>query len=302
MANFKAQKSGAARRGPALLVGLLRCRRCGRKVSIAYTGNRSHPYPRYVCNRGYLDYSEPKCIAFGSTTVDEVVAREVLRVVRPAAIEAAVVARKELLSAKDDVAGNISSELQAARFEAERAWRQFDAVDPANRLVADELERRYNESLQRVCEADFRLQECVSQRVRTPVPEAEQFRSLAEDLSRVWDDPQTDIRLKKRILRALIREIIVDIDDETSEIVLIIHWKGGVHTELRTRRRRRGERSKTTSGKPVGQLYSSSSNSLTSRPKWLRAVSTAAGFSMSTPASRNRSSGSFEQPPLRKLW
>jgi len=119
-------------------------------------------------------------------------------------------------------------------------------VDPANRLVADELERRYNESLKRVHDAEFRLQECVAQRVQTPTPKVEEFLSLTEDLPRVWHDKQTDIRLKKRILRALIREIVVDIAEETSEIVLFVHWQGGVHTELRTRRRRRGEHGKTT--------------------------------------------------------
>ena len=245
-ANFMTEKPGAAKRGPALLVGLLRCRRCGRKLSIDYTGARSRPYPRYTCRRGHLDYSEPKCIAFGGTTVDEIVSREVLRVVRPAAIEAAVAARQEWLSSEDDVAGNIRHELEAARFEADRAWRQFDAVDPANRLVADELERRYNKSLKRVGEAECRLQEQIAQRAQTAVPKVEEFRLLAEDLSRVWHDEQTDVRLKKRIFRTLIREIVVDIDDETSEVVLLVHWKGGVHTELRAHRRRRGETTKTT--------------------------------------------------------
>ena len=140
------QTSGAAKRGAALLAGLLRCRRCGRKLSVRYTG-REHDVLRYCCIRGWIDNAEPKCIAFGGLPVDDEIGRQLLRVVQPAAVEAAMVAREEDQRQRDDTLAAIGRDLEAARYAANRAWKQFDAADPENRLVADELERRWNTAL-----------------------------------------------------------------------------------------------------------------------------------------------------------
>ena len=94
--------AGAAKNGPALLTGLLRCSRCGRKLTVRYTGS-GHDVLRYSCFRGWLDNGEPRCIAFGGISVDEAISREVLRVVRPAAIEASVLATRELGRQRDDI-------------------------------------------------------------------------------------------------------------------------------------------------------------------------------------------------------
>jgi DNA invertase Pin-like site-specific DNA recombinase len=130
---------GAVSQGRALLAGLLRCRRCGRKLLVAYTG-RTHDILRYVCHRGQLDNGLPRCIAFGGLTVDAAVAGEVLRVVQPGAIEAAVMASREAAREHDDVLETLRRDLEAARYRAQRAWKQYDAADPENRLVVDELE------------------------------------------------------------------------------------------------------------------------------------------------------------------
>jgi hypothetical protein len=138
---------GAAKKGAALLAGLLRCRRCASKLTVHYTGHQ-HDVLRYACHRAWLDKGQPRCIAFGGRGVDAAIAREVLRVVQPAAIEAAILAREEDTKKQDDVLAALQRDLQAARYAAQRAQKQYDAADPENRLVADELERRWNHALQ----------------------------------------------------------------------------------------------------------------------------------------------------------
>jgi hypothetical protein len=137
--------------------------------------------------------------------------------------------------------------LEAARYAARRAQKQYDATDPDNRLVADELERRWNQALQRVREIEERIEQHVQGRQQAVVPTREEFEDLAADLEAVWDGPHADVSLKKRLVRTLIHEIVVDIDSDAGEVILVIHWKGGVHTELRLPRRRRGQNSTQTS-------------------------------------------------------
>ena len=234
------ENPGAARRGPALLAGLLRCRRCGRKLTVIYTG-REHGVLRYACHRGYLDVGEPKCISFGGTTVDEVVGREALRVVQPGAVEAALLAGQEHCQRQNQVLAALELDLKAAKYAAQRAWKQYDAVDPENRLVADELERRWNAAMDRVHTLEQRMEDEQAKGRQATPPSAEVFQNLAGDLSAVWDNPATDVRLKKRILRTLIQEVLVDADAQAGTLWLTIHWQGGVHTELNMPRRRRGQ-------------------------------------------------------------
>jgi DNA invertase Pin-like site-specific DNA recombinase len=241
---------GAARRGPALLAGLLHCRRCGHKLLVAYKGCRSD-IARYLCQRGFLDKGEPTCISFAGRAVDQAVAREILRVVQPAAIEAARLASAEQSRRADDVVAALQRDLEAARYSARRAQKQYDQADPENRLVADELERRWNQALQRVREVEAQIEQHHQRQGQTTTPTAEEFVELAADLEAIWSDDQTDARLKKRILRSLIRDIIVDVDAPAAEIVLVIHWKGGVHTELRLPRRRRGQNTTHTAKETI---------------------------------------------------
>ena len=138
-------------------------------------------------------------------------------------------------------------DLEAARYAADRAFRQYDAADPENRLVAGELETRWNHALARVGEIETRIADHDAATAQSLDPEPLSFASLAHDLKAVWRAPETDTRLKKRIVRTVIREALADLDDATAEIVLTIHWIGGAHTELRLPRRRRGQRNSTSS-------------------------------------------------------
>lgn len=230
---------GAPKHGLALLTRLLRCRRCGRKLTVQYTG-ATHRYVRYACRRGNLDNGQPKCIAFGGILVDERIADQILQVVAPAAVEAACEASRQEAKKQDEVLGALRRDLEAARYTAGRAERQFNAADPEHRLVVDELERRWNQALKHVQELERLV---VDHRVGESVlpGTVEEFSQLAENLKAVWDDEETDVRLKKQIIRTLVKEVVADINSEAGEIILVIHWRGGVHTELRVPRRRRGQ-------------------------------------------------------------
>ena len=236
---------GAPKHGAALLSGLLRCQRCGRKLTVQYTGAK-HDIPRYVCNRGRLDYGEPTCIAFGGLRVDDAVEAALLDVVQPAAAQAALAAEAQATARRDEVREALTRDLEAARYAVDRALRQYDAADPENRFVAGELEARWNRALTRVDEIEQRIAaHDAAARPRSDLSPIS-FVTLAEDLQAVWSAPTTDARLKKRIVRTVIREAIADLDDATAEIVLTIHWVGGSHTEHRLPRRRRGQRNSTS--------------------------------------------------------
>jgi DNA invertase Pin-like site-specific DNA recombinase len=237
---FLSTSPGAAKRGSALLVGLLRCRRCGRKIGVRYTG-RSARTPRYCCLRGQLDHAEPRCINLGALDADEAVAQEILRAVAPGAVEAAVRAGEEAAAGHDDAIAALQLDLQAARYTAQKAWKQYDAADPENRLVTCDLEKRWNVALEKVRELEDRIGEAECHRKEMQPPTLTEFKDLAANLDQVWNDAQTDVRLKKRIVRTLVEEVVADVDCEAGEVILVVHWKGGVHTELKLRRRRRGE-------------------------------------------------------------
>ena len=167
-----------------------------------------------------------------------------LQLVGPAAITAAIASEAEAAVQRDQVQEALLRDLEAARYAADRAFRQYDAADPANRLVAAELEARWNRTLLRIAEVEAKIAEHdarTSGLERSPPSLA----ALAGDLSAVWSAPTTDARLKKRIVRTVIQEVIADIDTDTRETVLLIHWMGGIHSELRLPRRRRGQRNST---------------------------------------------------------
>jgi DNA invertase Pin-like site-specific DNA recombinase len=235
---------GAPKHGDALLAGIVRCRRCGRKLTVRYSGVK-HNIPRYACHRGLLDNGEPRCIAFGGLRVDDAIEAALLQVVEPGAIAAAVAADADSAAQRDRVRQALLLDLEAAHYAADRAFRQYDAADPTNRLVAAELEARWNRALMRVGE----VEEKIAKHDAATMPRLEatplSLGALADNLRAAWSAPTTDARLKKRIVRTVIREVIADIDAEAGVIVLLIHWMGGTHTKLRLPRRRRGQRNST---------------------------------------------------------
>jgi hypothetical protein len=177
--------------------------------------------------------------------VDDAIEAALLQVVEPGAIAAAAAAEAEAATRRDQVREALLRDLDAAGYAADRAFRQYNAADPVNRLVAGELETRWNRALLQVAEVEAKIAE--HDATTTPCREtpSPSLAALAEDLSTVWSASTTDARLKKRIVRTVIHEVIADIDADAGEIVLIIHWVGGAHTQLRLPRRRRGQRNST---------------------------------------------------------
>lgn len=234
-------KSG--RGGRALLASLLRCRRCGRMLRVAYTGHRA--LPRYSCNIGRSMHGTVQCLGFGATRPDLVVARLRLDVVQPMAIEAAIVAEQQALHREGARKRALDLERQQAEYEVQLARRRYETVDPDNRLVASELEARWNAALARLRDCEARLE--VARSLPSTAPDRRCLLSLASNLEAAWSAASTAMSAKQRLVRTLIREIVVDVDEKAREIILIIHWRGGHHSEHRVKKPQSGEHTKIAS-------------------------------------------------------
>lgn len=227
-----AVKSG--RGGRAVLTGLLRCGRCGRMLRVFY-GSRSGRVHRYQC-RGDEMRGAPRCLGIGGVRVDHAVARVILDVVAPHAVEAALAAADQVARQGEDARKAVERELEEAHYEATLASRRYEAVDPQKRLVARELEVRWEAALQRVRALKLRLAAMQVASDTQPAVDREALLRLTRDLPGVWNAAGTTTRSKERLVRVLIEEVIVDLDDTSHEVVLAVHWKGGRHTIVRVAR------------------------------------------------------------------
>jgi hypothetical protein len=177
---------------------------------------------------------------------------EVLKAIQPLAIDAALEAADQVQGRQNEAARALKLELEQARYEARLAARRYEAIDPENRLVAAELESRWNTALLRVRELENRVSQAEQRCASTPVVvNRDDLLGLAEDLPRVWESPSSDPSLKQKIIRILIEEIVVDVDEGTQEVVLVIHWIGGRHSELRVAKLKVGQHSRCTKTEAV---------------------------------------------------
>jgi DNA invertase Pin-like site-specific DNA recombinase len=232
-----ARKSG--RGGRALLTGLVRCGRCGRMMRVFY-GIRSGHAHRYQCRGDDLHVGAGLCIGIGGVRIDQVVAHALLEVLTPHAIEAAIEAVERSARAHEEAHQALVGELDQARYEVTLASRRHEAVDPDQRRVARTLEARWEAALERVSQVESRLTRLETAReTHRPVDRAA-LMELARDLSAVWNAPNADMRSKQRLVRILVQEVIVDLDDAAKQVRLTVHWTGGRHTELRVARVRTG--------------------------------------------------------------
>ena len=230
---------GAVRKGEALLAGLMRCGHCGRRLLIGYNGTKGN-IGRYSCDATRSNPQAAPCISFGALRVDEAVGAEIIRLLQPLGIEAAVraIADSERQTAEKE--RQIELALEQARYEAARARRQYDAVDPDNRLVASELERRWNAALAAVASLEEELETLVRERPATlSVEERERLLRLGTDLETAWHHPAATAITRKRIVRVVLREVVARVEGEL--IHLLLHWQGGDHTQLTVKKNRRGQ-------------------------------------------------------------
>ncbi|GAC1603925.1 MAG: hypothetical protein NVS3B2_08860 [Ramlibacter sp.] len=228
-------KSG--RGGRALMSGMLCCARCGRRLTVAYVG-RGIRQAVYRCDRPNLQLGQSRCFTFGGRRPDEAIARELLRAVQPLAIEAALQAQRRYMEVQADQRRIWGLELQQARYEATLAERRYAACDPEHRLIAAQLEKNWEATLQRVRRCEERLAAFDQSQASIPAPNLD---GLADDLAAAWNSPHVTMRTRQQLLRTLVKDIIADVDDATREVVLTIHWRGGQHSQVRMVKPRSGE-------------------------------------------------------------
>jgi len=249
LAKRETEGSGAIKKGPALLSGLLRCGRCGRKLQVGYSGSHGE-VGRYLCCGRREERGSGSCFSMGRLKVDQMVVEQVLEAIAPGGIEAALQAGELSAQADQDKRSALRLALERAQYEVQRAKRQYDLVDPENRLVASELEARWNGALQNAAELKARL-ETLAEAPSLTAEQKKRLLDLGADLPQLWADPQAPLQLKKQILRTVIEEIVVNSAPESAEHRLQIHWAGGVHTELIVPRNKSGHHGRRADGKVI---------------------------------------------------
>jgi DNA invertase Pin-like site-specific DNA recombinase len=222
---FREKTMGNARRGTALVSGLVVCGTCGRRLYTAYHHtNIAH----YCCTRYALEEFKPNCPSVKAAAVDDVVADAVLRALAPAGLEASMQALANIQKERERLQQHWQQQLERARYEAERAERQYHAAEPENRLVARTLEQRWEEALRR----QQQLQEDYDRFLRSQPGElTDQDRAkilaLANDLPALWHAPQTTPADRKEIVRCLVERVVVDVRRNSEVVGVTICWRGG---------------------------------------------------------------------------
>jgi hypothetical protein len=242
------ESMAAIRAGQGLLVGLLRCGHCGRKLHVRYWGG-SGVNARYLCKGDYDDGGQ-YCLGFGGASVDRRLGQELLTVISPLGVEASLKALEELSAGDAAQRGALSNKLEQLEYEAKKAFEQYNAVDARNRLVAGELERRWNEKLEEVETTKQRLSSLDGKHCSLSSDEDARIRLMGENFAESWQSDHCPPTLKKMIFRTAIEEIIVRADAENKTLEFTIHWSGGTHTQLKMER----PRSATDTATPVEAL------------------------------------------------
>ena len=227
------QSMAAARDGSGLLTGLLRCGHCGRKLYVRYSGGRG-TNARYLC-KGDFDSGGDYCLGFGGDRVDRRIGEEILQVISPLGVEASLQALDRLTQGEGDRRQVLERQLQQLQFNAQRAFEQYNEVDPRNRLVAAELERRWNVKLDEIEQTKAALADLARQAPPLNDWNRERIASWGDGFAEVWNSEHCSGKLKKQMARTVIEEVIAS-DAEEGMLRFVIHWKGGVHTQLQMRR------------------------------------------------------------------
>jgi hypothetical protein len=201
---------------------------------------RSGHAHRYQCLGDAGREHKGLCLGIGGIRVDRAVAAQIVEAVAGHAVEAALRAVQQAAQADTDVRQSMERELEQARYEASLAARRYEAVDPNKRLVARELEARWNVALERVAELEQRIARIDATANTRPTIDRAGLLALAYDLPAAWNAPGTDTRTKQRLTRIVIQEVVIDQKDDSKEAVVTIHWTGGRHTEVRVSRIRTG--------------------------------------------------------------
>lgn len=227
---------GPGRATVAVLAGLVVCGECGSRMHTQYARSL-----RYVCQRRSLDYAGPRCQSLSGETLEELACDRVLEVVTPASLElsrqAAEECRRER-AAQDD---QWRLRLERAAQEVDRAFRQYNAVEPENRLVARTLERSWEAALAARRDMEEQYRRFREERpVRPSAAELAEIEALAQDLPALWRAPTTTVMQRRRVVRLLLERVVIWAPSSSENVKVQLHWTGGTVTEHRIRRRVRG--------------------------------------------------------------
>ena len=236
-------KPGAAREGKALLQGLVRCGRCGRAMNVSYGGHHSERgragrTMQYRCKLARERGGGKDCQIIGGKRIDDAVVRAFVEATEPAGVEALRSMQEQALAENEALRRQWELQVEKAEFEAQRAQRQFHVVEPENRLVGRELERRWNARLVELDEVRRKAEAAQKQTLALSDEELARAGQLAKHLDDVWNAKTTSNRDKKRLLRCLVDE--VQLATEEKRYTIRIVWKGGATTELEVVRRGSG--------------------------------------------------------------
>jgi hypothetical protein len=226
---------GAARCGRALLTGLVVCGRCGARMMTRYAGKASQP--RYFCEAARVNYGAARCQGLAARALDEEVVRLALLALTPSALEVSLRVASDLEAQFEQAEAQWRRRLERARFEADRARRQYDAVEPENRLVARTLEAAWEEKLAALRQLSDEHEHLLRQQPRAlSGEERAEVRRLAADLPALWSAPSTTDADRKEVLRQVIEEVVVTVEGQTEWCEARIRWAGGGETRSRLRR------------------------------------------------------------------
>jgi DNA invertase Pin-like site-specific DNA recombinase len=220
--------AGPAREGPALLQGLAVCGRCGQRMSVRYHTRRGVQVPDYQCTSRNIQDHGPRCLVVPGAAVDEAISALLLDTVTPLALEVALTVQAELEARADDADRLRRTHVERACQRAELARRRYLTVDPDNRLVADTLEADWNDALRALQAAQDDYQRAATQATLDDTAKA-RIRQLAGDFPRLWNDPATPARERKRITRLLIDDVTLDRDEQ---IHAHVRLRGGQTTSI----------------------------------------------------------------------
>lgn len=226
---------GTARCGRALLAGLVACGRCGARMMTRYAGKANRP--RYYCDAARANYGAARCQGLAARALDDEVVRLALLALTPSALEVGLRVASDLQGQFEQAEGQWRRRLERARFEAERARRQYDAVEPENRLVARTLEAAWEQKLVVLRELSDEHEHFLHRQPRVLTGEEQaEIRRLAADLPALWSAASTTDADRKEILRQVIEEVVVTVEGRTEWCEARIRWAGGGETRTRLRR------------------------------------------------------------------
>lgn len=219
---------GVARSGHALLAGLLRCGRCGRNLHVSYWGTAGTP-GRYQCTGDEDDGPSNACLGFGGARVDRRFGDEVVTVLSPLGVRASLEALERAGAEKTERDRVLRRQIEQLEYEAQRAFEQYDRVDARNRLVAADLERRWNDKLFELERARAQFSDAIDCNRQLSADDRSALLSFGERFSDVWHHSECPIEIKKQIVRTLVEGVVVN-EDPPGRLSFVVHWKGGAHT------------------------------------------------------------------------